>query len=165
MGYFFNFEKMRYVKGEKPEGCILCLVKDQNPNVENLMVYRNDLVGVSLNLYPYNPGHLLVFPLRHEVDIRNLSKEERKACNDVLDLSLSVLDSVYHPAAYNIGYNMGKPAGASIEHLHQHVIPRYPNEIGVVELIAGNRVLVEDILVSHRKIQEAFNKALLHHPE
>ncbi len=160
MGYFFNFQKMEYLKGKRPEGCILCHVRDNTPGVENLMVYRNDFTGVTLNLYPYNPGHLLIFPLRHETDIRNLSKEERKALDDTLDLSLSVLDGLYHPEAYNIGYNMGRTAGASIEHLHQHVIPRYPREIGVAELIAGNRVLVEDVKVSHQKILEAFRKAL-----
>jgi ATP adenylyltransferase len=157
MEYFFNFQKMNYVKGKKPEGCILCLVKDKNPDVDNFMVYQNDFAGVTLNLFPYNPGHLLVFPLRHEVDIRNLSQEERRALDDALDLSLTVLDSVYHPSAYNIGFNMGRIAGASIEHLHQHVIPRYPNEIGIAELIAGHKVLVEDLHVSHQKILEAFN--------
>jgi len=48
------------------------------------------------------------------------------------------------PAGYNIGYNMGKTAGASIAHLHQHVIPRFRNEIGISDLLAGKRVLVED---------------------
>ncbi len=157
MGFFFNFQKMDYVKGKKPEGCILCLVKDKSPDVENLMIYQNDFAGITLNLFPYNPGHLLVFPLRHETDIRRLSQEERHALDDALDLSLTVLDSMYHPAAYNIGFNMGRAAGASIDHLHQHIIPRYPNEVGIAELIAGNRVLVEDIHVSHRKILEAFN--------
>ena len=47
------------------------------------------------------------------------------------------------PSGYNIGYNMGLAAGASIEHLHLHIIPRYPREIGIAELIAGSRVLVQ----------------------
>ncbi|MDR2900769.1 MAG: HIT domain-containing protein [Treponema sp.] len=160
MGYFFSFQKMNYVKGKKPEGCILCLVRDKSPDVENLVVYQNNFVGITLNLFPYNPGHLMIFPLRHETEIRNLSKEERHAFDDALDLSLTVLDKVYHPYAYNIGYNMGKVAGASIDHLHQHVIPRYPNEVGITELIVGNRVLVEDIRESYRRIQEAFNSLL-----
>jgi ATP adenylyltransferase len=151
---------MGYVTGKKPDGCILCLIKDKNPDVENFTVYENKYVGVTLNLFPYNPGHLLIFPLQHVTDIRDLSKEERNAMNDALDISLKVLDSVYHPSAYNIGFNMGKIAGASIDHLHEHVIPRYPNEIGIVELIAGNKVLVEDIHVSFKKIQEAFRSRI-----
>jgi ATP adenylyltransferase len=157
MGYFFNFQKMDYVTGKKPDGCILCHVRDKNPNVENLTVYQDDYVCVTMNLFPYNPGHLLVVPLRHEIDIRKLSSDERFALDNALDLSLEALDMVYHPAAYNIGFNMGRAAGASIEHLHQHVIPRYPNEVGITELIAGNRLLVEDIHESHRRIVEAFN--------
>jgi len=57
---------------------------------------------------------------------------------------IGILDDLYHPEGYNIGYNMGRVAGASIEHLHQHVIPRYPFEIGLADLIGGKRVLIED---------------------
>ena len=57
---------------------------------------------------------------------------------------LNVLDKSYRPQGYNIGYKMGLAAGASIRHLHTHIIPRYPREIGLADLIAGKRVLVED---------------------
>jgi len=55
-----------------------------------------------------------------------------------------MLDRTYSPSGYNIGYNMGRAAGASIGHLHLHLIPRYPHETGIADLIAGRRVLVED---------------------
>ena len=57
--YFFNFEKMAYVKGKHPSGCILCLARDNNPDVVDLSIWRDELFIVSVNLYPYNPGHLL----------------------------------------------------------------------------------------------------------
>ncbi|MFV3255000.1 HIT domain-containing protein, partial [Klebsiella pneumoniae] len=59
---------------------------------------------------------------------------------------LDVLDSLYKPAGYNIGYNMGLAAGGSIEHLHMHIIPRYNNEIGIAELLGGKKVLVQNPL-------------------
>ncbi|HAW86309.1 MAG TPA: histidine triad (HIT) protein, partial [Spirochaetaceae bacterium] len=73
MDYFFNFDKLDYLRGEKPEGCILCLVAADDPAVPCLVVFQNELAIVSLNLYPYNPGHLIVFPRRHVVDLRQVT--------------------------------------------------------------------------------------------
>jgi ATP adenylyltransferase len=156
MEYFFNFEKIAYLKGKRPEGCILCLLRDRNPDVADTVVYRTEYTAVSLNLYPYNPGHLLIFPLRHVEDIRELESTERNSLNDVLDKSLTILDSLYNPAGYNTGFNMGLEAGASIGHLHLHVIPRYPRELGIAELLGGKRVLVEDLNRSIERLTEAF---------
>jgi len=142
--YFFNFDKLSYLKGERPEGCILCLVTADSPKVERLVVSDAGAFVVSLNLYPYNPGHLIIFPKRHVVDLRELGSEERVELDAVLDRSLAALDRVFAPGGYNVGFNMGLVAGASIDHLHLHVIPRYPREIGIAELIGGTRVLVQD---------------------
>ena len=144
MEYFFNFDKLSYLKGERPEGCILCLVTAGSPKVERLVVSDAGAFVVSLNLYPYNPGHLIIFPKRHVVDLRELGSEERVELDAVLDRSLAALDRVFAPGGYNVGFNMGLVAGASIDHLHLHVIPRYPREIGIAELIGGTRVLVQD---------------------
>ena len=156
MEYFFNFNKIGYLKGKKPQGCILCLIGKGSDEVERLTIYENDLVLVSLNLYPYNPGHLLVFPKRHITDIRALDRKEKAAIDAVVDISLDVLDGVYSPAGYNIGYNLGLAAGGSIEHLHLHIIPRYKNEIGIAELIGGKKVLVQNPLESFAILKEAF---------
>lgn len=156
MDYFFNFEKLTYLTEEKPQGCILCNVRDASPMVTDLSVYRNEFFIVSLNLYPYNPGHLLVFPVRHIEDIRQYTEEEELSQTRLLRLTIDVLDTLYKPSAYNIGYNMGLNAGASISHIHLHVIPRYPRELGIADLIAGKRVLVEDPLVSRERLKTEF---------
>lgn len=156
MEYFFNFDKIEYLTGARPAGCILCLVGEKSPEVANLCVHESEFFLVSVNLYPYNPGHLIIFPRRHLTDIRALSRDERIALDDLTDLSLSILDKTHKPAGYNIGYNMGGCAGASIEHLHLHVIPRYNREIGIAELIAGKRVLVEDPLETRDRVKAAF---------
>jgi ATP adenylyltransferase len=160
MEYFFNFDKLGYLQGAKPEGCILCLVAAGSEKVERLVVHETPSFAVSLNLYPYNPGHLLVFPKRHVVDIRGLSGDERRELDDLTDECLGVLDECMKPAAYNIGYNMGSVAGASIDHLHLHVIPRYPREIGIAELLAGSRVLVQDPRETRRLLAAAFDRLL-----
>jgi ATP adenylyltransferase len=99
-----------------------------------------------------------VFPERHIVDLRELDAGERAAMDRTIDRTLHVLDAEFHPAGYNIGCNMGLVAGASIDHLHWHIIPRYPREIGVAELLAGKRVLVENPLVTKERLAVAFTR-------
>jgi ATP adenylyltransferase len=159
MEYFFNFDKLCYLKGEKPEGCILCMVAAESEEVERLVVHESASFIVSLNLYPYNPGHLLLFPRRHILDIRMLTGPERVELDALTDLCLAVLDETMKPSAYNIGYNMGLSAGASIEHLHLHIIPRYPREIGIAELIAGSRVLVQNPRDTRELLSAAFARS------
>lgn len=158
MEYFFNFEKMHYLQGERPDGCILCLVREKDKQVTDLSVYRTPDTAVSLNLYPYNPGHLMVFPLRHVTDIRELSEDERRSFDTTVDRALDVLDLVYKAPGYNMGCNMGLCAGASIDHLHMHIIPRYAREIGIAELLAGKRVLVEHPMETKMRLEAAFCK-------
>jgi ATP adenylyltransferase len=156
MEYFFNFEKLSYLRGGRPEGCILCLVRDHTEQVVDLTVYEHENFSVCLNLYPYNPGHLMVFPHRHVVDLRDLTPEERRTLDTMIDRSLTILDQEYHPAGFNVGCNMGLTAGASIDHLHFHIIPRYAWEIGIAELLAGKRVLVENPLDTQVRLKSAF---------
>ncbi|MFN2312052.1 MAG: HIT domain-containing protein [Spirochaetia bacterium] len=158
MEYFFNFEKLAYVTGKKPDGCILCLIRDNSPEVVNLTVHESELFIVSINLYPFNPGHLMIFPQRHLVDLREFSATENHELSLLVNQTLSILDGLYRPAGYNIGYNMGASAGASIEHIHMHIIPRYPRELGIADLLAGRRVLVESPLDSAHRVRSAFAK-------
>jgi ATP adenylyltransferase len=154
--YFFNFDKIAYLRGRRPDGCILCLVAEGSDAVERLVVAETAAFLVSINLYPYNPGHLIIFPRRHLTDIRQLAREERAELDGLVETCLDILDTTHKPSGYNIGYNMGPVAGASIDHLHLHIIPRYPREIGIAELIGGTRVLVEDPLVTREKMMAAF---------
>jgi ATP adenylyltransferase len=157
MEYFYAFDKIAYVKGQKKiSGCILCHLRDKHQEIIDLTVYTDELFIVSVNLYPYNPGHLLLFPVQHKEDIRAYTAEEEKRLNHLIKVFLNVLDELYTPFGYNLGYNMGLVAGGSIAHLHYHMIPRYPNEIGIADLLAGKRVLVEN----PRETQERISRCL-----
>lgn len=157
MSYFFNFDKIAYLQGKKPEGCILCHIKNKSKDIVNLTVFEDGLFNISVNLYPYNPGHLILFPLRHIIDVREMNEKESERLNKLTNRSLDILDSCYSPTGYNIGYNMGLTAGASIEHIHLHIIPRFPRETGIADLIAGSRMLVESPLETKERIKKCFS--------
>ncbi|MEE8441215.1 MAG: HIT domain-containing protein [Spirochaetia bacterium] len=161
MSYFYNFDKMKYVRGPRPPGCILCLIRDKSPEVIDLTVYSDDLFTVTVNLYPYNPGHVMIFPNRHLMDVRSLTTAEDQRLSDLTRRFLDVLEGTHAPAGFNIGYNMGSSAGASIDHLHLHVIPRYPKEVGIADLLAGKRVLIEDPRVTQTRLIAGVHKTHL----
>lgn len=142
--YFFNFEKLAYIRNPlKEQHCILCGVRDNDPDIVNLSIEEGRFHIVTLNLYPFNPGHLMVFPKRHLLDLAEYREEEVLELHELTMRFCQALRETHHAQGFNIGWNMGHSAGASIAHIHQHIIPRYPREIGMAELIGGHRVLVE----------------------
>lgn len=82
----------------------------------------------------------------------SMEKEKQlwSLCHDLLN----VLDETNQPAGYNIGYNLGKCAGGSIDHIHLHIIPRYPNEVGITDILAGKKLLVEKPQTTAKKIRD-----------
>jgi ATP adenylyltransferase len=150
--------KMGYLKGSKRPKveCILCCIVENDPRVTNLTVYQNELMGCSLNLYPYNPGHLMLFPVRHVEDPRDLTEEEQQEMIRMRNFAMGVLEKIYQPNGFNIGYNVGFASGASIAHLHQHIVPRYNRELGFVDIIGGSKIIVEDPSKTLESIKAAF---------
>ena len=149
--------KLAYAKGKRPAvDCILCAVAQDDPKVDNLLVYRHGGHFVTLNLFPYNPGHLMIVPENHYLDVRELSEEEVLATHRLQTLSLRVLEQVYRPTGFNLGYNLGPSSGASIPHIHLQIVPRYPTEIGFFDILSDTRVIVEEPHVTKDKLRRAF---------
>ncbi len=101
---------------------------------------------------------MLLFPIRHVVDVRELKKVESSELHTLQVLCLDVLDSLYQPAGYNIGFNINRPAGASLEHLHLHIVPRYPNEAGFLDILSETRTIVESPRQTLAKLRRHFRK-------
>jgi len=150
--------KMEYVRGDRRADveCILCAIVEGNDKVVRLEVHRSGLFVVSLNLYPYSPGHLMVFPKRHITDPRMLNEQEIPELHEMQSLCLDVLEKVYKPHGFNLGYNIGEAGGASIDHLHLHIVPRYRRETGFIDILAETKIIVEDPNVSLARVREGF---------
>jgi ATP adenylyltransferase len=160
MANLFNFHKIDYIKGKKRPDveCILCGVRDKLPEIERLEIIRTNLTIICVNLYPYNPGHLMIFPQRHVKDIRGLTDDETRDIDKLTNICLDIMDDLYSPCGYNIGYNIGESSGASISHIHRHIVPRYPNEIGFIDIIGGAKIIIEEPTTTMERFQQAFKK-------
>jgi ATP adenylyltransferase len=144
--YLFNTEKIKYIRNKKKEdgACILCAIKDKDPDFSALEVFRSKHVIVTVNLYPYTSGHVMVFPKRHCETLTELTEEEALDLHRVTVKTLRIIEEAYQPHGFNIGYNLGSGSGASIRHIHQHIVPRYTNELGFIDVLAGDRIIVVD---------------------
>jgi ATP adenylyltransferase len=112
------------------------------PDAEALIVARGVKVYAVLNLYPYNPGHLMVLPFRHVADYTELDADERIELGEFTSRAMTVLRNVSRPHGFNIGINAGESAGAGIAaHLHQHVVPRWGGDANFMPVIGGTKVL------------------------
>jgi ATP adenylyltransferase len=141
--------RMTYISGpdrpgeghEKPAGCPFCLAPEREAE-ENLVVHRGERVFVVLNLYPYNPGHLLVCPYRHLADYTELDTGETAELAACTQTAMRVVRRVSNAHGFNIGMNQGGVAGAGIAaHLHQHVVPRWGGDANFMPVIGQTKVL------------------------
>jgi ATP adenylyltransferase len=90
------------------------------------MLFRGQYNFVIMNLYPYNPGHLLVVPYRHLGKLEDRSAEERNEHYEIVSRTVGVLRSETKTDNFNLGMNLGRPAGAGIDdHIHTHIVPRW----------------------------------------
>ena len=79
--------------------------------------------------HPASEGHFLVIPYRHFASYFDITDEEREELWLLVARGRDMVEEKYHPDGYNIGINVGKWAGQSINHLHIHVIPRYKGDV------------------------------------
>ncbi|GAB4283425.1 MAG: HIT domain-containing protein [Candidatus Rifleibacteriota bacterium] len=156
--HLFIPNKRDYIIGKKRPAveCIICSIVNESPEVTNLLIWKNDVVAACANLYPYNAGHMMLFPIRHINDPREYTVEELFNMNELLKKSLDVLDAIYNPSGFNIGYNIGEASGASISHIHQHVVPRYSRELGFVDITAGAKIIIEDPVKTLENLRKKF---------
>src|SRR5262249_47504784 len=112
---------------------------------------------VILNAYPYNPGHLMVAPLRHVGELEELSSEELADGDRLLQTSVRALKDASDPHGFNVGMNLGRVAGAGVPgHLHWHVVPRWNGDTNFMPVLGVTRVLSEALSATFAKLKPRF---------
>lgn len=153
-------DRLKYVrKLIKVEGCVFCKAVRSGKGFKNLLLHKAKNASVVMNKYPYNPGHLLIIPNRHEGEFTDLKKSELHELHDLVQLSLKVLREAYDPSGFNVGLNLGAAAGAGIpEHLHYHIVPRWKGDTNFFPLLAETKVIVEDLEATFDRLVPLFKE-------
>lgn len=148
--------RMRYIAGEKDEGCVFCKC---SVRCDNYVLYEGRNVFVMMNKFPYISGHLMIIPNRHIAKYEELSQAERKEMFNLLETSFKALREAMNPSGFNVGMNIGKAAGAGIEeHIHLHVIPRWEGDTNFMSVVGNVRVIPEDVETTAEKLAPLFKK-------
>jgi ATP adenylyltransferase len=163
MDHLWSPWRYQYVQKERTgSGCVFCLAAASKQDQENLVVYRGRNNFVMLNLYPYSTGHLMVVPYQHVDNLQDATGETLEELILLVRDAQQHLAEIYRAPGFNLGMNLGESAGAGIaEHIHMHVLPRWPGDTNFMTTIAETRVLPEDLSATWRKVSEAFAKSTL----
>lgn len=139
--------RMAYLRGEnKPDdgsegACPFCRIPSLS-DPEGLVVARAAEAYAVLNLYPYNPGHVMVIPYRHVADYTDLTLDEVRDVAALTQQAMTAARTASAPHGFNIGINQGGVAGAGISaHLHQHVVPRWGGDSNFLPIVARTKAV------------------------
>ena len=139
------------VQADDETGCIFCRAATLDDD-EGLVVSRGSSAFVLLNKFPYSSGHLMVASYRHVGEFAELTDEEALEVHRLAERGMAALSEVYGPQGYNLGWNLGRIAGAGIvDHVHLHVVPRWAGDTNFMPVFADVRVLPEALAETRRR--------------
>ena len=94
-------------------------------NIKDRVVAEHNSVVAIQDSYPVTDGHLLIVPKRHMEDYFSMNETEKKDTGDlIMRLKNRITAKDHSVTGFNIGTNIGEPAGQTIFHAHIHLIPR-----------------------------------------
>ena len=145
--------RLEYVEhADELDRCIFC-----DPE-EELLVHRGERAFIVLNKFPYSSGHLLVAPYRHLGDFGALDGDEAREVHALAARGIEALRAEYAPHGFNLGWNIGRVAGAGIEdHVHQHVVPRWNGDTSFMPVLGDVKVLPEHLLRTAERLRPHFS--------
>ena len=154
--------RLDYLRGENRPlegndvGCPFCRIPTLQDE-EGLIVHRGVTAFVVMNLYPYNPGHLLICAYRHVPDLTDLTEQERNEISALTAHSMKTIRKVSQPAGFNLGMNQGAISGAGVaEHIHQHVVPRWSGDANFMPIIGKTKVMPQLLTLTRAEISAAW---------
>jgi ATP adenylyltransferase len=149
--------RLEYIQGaDEQDGCVFCRALEADDET-GLVIYRGERAFVLLNKFPYASGHLMVAPSRHEGDFAGLGEDEAAEIHVLASAALGALAETMSPQGYNLGWNLGRIAGAGVvDHVHMHVVPRWAGDTNFMPVLADLTVLPEALEETRRKIAAAW---------
>ena len=159
MDYLWTPWRYKYVAGldqKKEEACVFCNAVAANDDARTLIVLRGKKNFIILNQFPYTTGHCLVVPYEHQGDFAALDVETLAEMMQMAQRLVRAFGVTYSPQGYNLGMNLGRCAGAGVaDHLHLHVLPRWPGDASFMTTIAEARLHPEELAQTYEKLSKA----------
>jgi ATP adenylyltransferase len=150
--------RLEYVQNaDTQEGCIFCRAAASDDDEGQLVVHRGERAFVLLNKFPYASGHLLVAPNRHGLNFGDLDAAEILEVHMLGAQGLEALAAANGPEGYNLGWNIGRIAGAGVpDHGHLHVVPRWAGDTNFMPVLGDVKVIPEHLTATRAKLAGAW---------
>jgi len=146
--------RVKYITQPHTKGCFICQARKSKNDSTNLVLARYPKTLVVTNRFPYNTGHLLIAPLRHEGKIAKLSQSEMLELFTVLQAMQQLLTKVMKPDGFNVGINLGRVAGAGlVGHFHIHIVPRWNGDTNFMPVITHTKVISQSLDALYAKLR------------
>ena len=152
--------RIEYITAGKTNGCFFCdYWANPDNDAANLVLMRDDDCFAVMNKYPYNAGHLMIAPAAHVARLADLGDEGLVRIMRLARRAEEVLATEIKPQGFNVGFNIGRPAGAGIEdHLHLHVVPRWQGDTNFMPVLDDTRVVPVALKELWRQLAPGFAK-------
>ena len=149
--------RLEYVtQADEMPVCFLC-AEAADEVTESLVVHRAEAAFALLNKFPYSSGHLLVAPYAHVGELGELGDEIALAVHRLGLEAIETLRTTYAPEGFNLGWNLGRVAGAGIaDHVHLHVVPRWAGDTSFMPVLGDVKVLPEHLLATRERLRAAW---------
>ncbi|HXH96912.1 MAG TPA: HIT domain-containing protein [Gaiellaceae bacterium] len=149
--------RLEYVQhADEQEGCVFCTAA-AGDDARGLLVRRGERAFALLNRFPYSSGHLMVAPYRHDTSFESLDDAEALEIHRLTVQAIEALRTAYAPDGFNVGWNLGRVAGAGIvDHGHVHIVPRWSGDTNFMPVLADVRVIPEHLAETRRRLADAW---------
>lgn len=97
--------------------CVFCDLR------EKYIVTEKEGMVLTVNIFPYINGHLLIIPRRHVESFMDLSDEEILTANHLMKSGMKLLKTKLEIGNYWMIIREGKSAQKTVKHLHWQVLP------------------------------------------
>ena len=105
--------------------CIFCkILKGEIPSYK---IYEDEFIIALLDVNPVFPGHTLIIPKYHTLDINSINEDIlchiMKMAKDIANMVVNSLDADGFTLIQNNGFVQ------EVKHYHLHIIPKYKRRI------------------------------------
>lgn len=123
--------------------CVLC---DSLEKERGRIVYQDEHVFVLVNIEPIKDGHVMILPVRHAQDLKDLDPNKSAAFLKAIDRCMHAVTELFSdpPMCFVNGWSFRTQA-----HLHAHVLPSKQGLRGLFSSSEGTekRRRVDDALL------------------
>ena len=144
MSQLHPYWRMEYIEAPRPPA-------SPRPFTD-LPASGDDRAALIVHRTPLSYLMLLVIPFREVSDLADLTPAEQADLMAALIFGEKLLRAVLRPDAFNIGFNLGRPAGGSIDHLHGHIVPRWSGDNNFMPVLGQTRILPQALTETWEKL-------------